>query len=140
MNLKSIRELACIAREYNLESLECEFEDAKIKIKRSTAAYPGTPVQSAMSPEAPAPTPTKAKVFSDEILSPMVGIFYAAPGPESEPFVQVGSSVRKGDVLCILEAMKLMNEIKAERDGEIAEICVENGQLVEHAQVLFRLR
>ena len=74
-----------------------------------------------------------------DIKSPMVGIFYAAPSPEAEPFIRVGDKVKKGDTLCIIEAMKLMNDVVAEEDGEIVEICVENGSLVEFGQVLFKI-
>ena len=74
------------------------------------------------------------------VNAPMVGVFYAAPAPDAEPFVRVGQHVQRGDVLCIVEAMKLMNEITADADGEIAEICVENGQVVEFGQPLFRIR
>jgi acetyl-CoA carboxylase biotin carboxyl carrier protein len=70
----------------------------------------------------------------------MVGVFYTAPTPESEPYVKVGSTVKKGDVLCVIEAMKLMNEINSDQDGEIAEICAENGSVVEYGQTLFKLR
>ena len=72
--------------------------------------------------------------------SPIVGVFYASPSPDSEPYVQVGSHVKKGDTLCIIEAMKLLNEISAECDGEITEICAASGQVVEYAQVLFRIK
>ena len=72
--------------------------------------------------------------------SPMVGVFYAAPSPDSEPYVSVGSSVNKGDVLCLIEAMKLMNEVTAEKSGVITEVCVENGQVVEYGQPLFRIK
>ena len=74
-----------------------------------------------------------------EVKSPMVGIFYAAPDPDSAPFVRKGDKVKKGDTLCLIEAMKLMTEIVAERDGEVVEICAENGSLVEFGQVLFRI-
>ena len=73
------------------------------------------------------------------VASPMVGVYYAAPAPDKEPFVRVGDRVSKGDVLCIIEAMKLMNEITSDRDGVIVEICVENGQIVEYDQPLFRI-
>ena len=73
------------------------------------------------------------------VKSPMVGIFYTAPSPEAEPFVKVGSKVKKGDTLCIIEAMKLMNDVVAEEDGEIVEICAENGSLVEFGQILFKI-
>lgn len=69
----------------------------------------------------------------------MVGVFYVAPSPGAEPFVHVGSKVKKGETLCILEAMKLMNEVVAEGDGEIAEICANDGDLVEYGRVLFRI-
>ena len=74
------------------------------------------------------------------VESPMVGVFYAAPSPDSEPYVSVGSSVNKGDVLCLIEAMKLMNEVTAEKSGVITEVCVENGQVVEYGQPLFRIK
>ncbi len=74
------------------------------------------------------------------IESPMVGVFYSAPSPDSEPYVSVGSSVKKGDVVCIIEAMKLMNEVTAEKSGIITEICVENGQVVEYGQPLFLIK
>jgi len=74
-----------------------------------------------------------------EVQSPMVGVFYAASAPDAAPYVTVGSKVKKGDTLCIIEAMKLLNEINAEVDGEIADICVENGQVVEFGQTLFKI-
>lgn len=77
---------------------------------------------------------------SDAINSPMVGVFYAAPAPDKDPYVSVGSMVKKGDILCLIEAMKLMNEVTAERDGEIVKICVDNGQVVEFGQPLFMIK
>lgn len=74
------------------------------------------------------------------VPSPMVGVFYAASSPEAEPYVKVGSKVHKGDVLCLIEAMKLMNEVTAEKDGEIVSICAENGQVVEYGQALFMIK
>ena len=76
----------------------------------------------------------------DAITSPMVGVFYPAPAPDSDPYVTVGTQVKKGDVLCLIEAMKLMNEVTAEKSGEICEICVENGQVVEYGQPLFMIK
>ena len=75
-----------------------------------------------------------------DVCSPMVGVFYAAPAENAEPFVKVGDRVKKGQTLCIVEAMKLMNEIMAEQDGEILEICVENGQVVDYGCRLFRMK
>lgn len=87
----------------------------------------------------PAPQDIKDYNKYRDIRSPMVGIFYAAPSPDAEPFVKVGQKVRKGDTLCVIEAMKLMNDVVAEEDGEIVEICAENGALVEFGQVLFKI-
>jgi len=78
--------------------------------------------------------------YDHEIVSPMVGTFYSAPSPESDPYVKVGSKVEKDTIVCILEAMKLFNEIEAEVSGEIVEIMVENGELVEYGQPLFRVK
>lgn len=74
------------------------------------------------------------------VPSPMIGVFYAAPSPDKDPYVTVGTKVNKGDVLCLIEAMKLMNEVTAEQSGEITAVCVENGQVVEYGQPLFRIK
>jgi acetyl-CoA carboxylase biotin carboxyl carrier protein len=87
----------------------------------------------------PAPAVSDDAGLTD-VLSPMLGVFYAAASPESKPFVKVGDKVKKGDILCIIEAMKLMNEILAESDGEIAKICVENGHIVEFGQIIFKIK
>ncbi len=81
-----------------------------------------------------------SKTEGTPVTSPMVGVFYAAPAPDKDPYVSVGAKVNKGDVLCLIEAMKLMNEVTAEKSGEIVEICVENGQVVEYGQPLFMIR
>lgn len=77
---------------------------------------------------------------SSAVTSPMVGVFYSAPSPDKEPYVSVGTKVNKGDVLCLIEAMKLMNEVTAEKSGEITKICVDNGQVVEYGQPLFMIK
>ncbi len=74
------------------------------------------------------------------VTSPMVGVFYAAPSPDQEPYVSVGTKVNKGDVLCLVEAMKLMNEVTAEQSGTITAVCVDNGQVVEYGQTLFMIK
>lgn len=74
------------------------------------------------------------------VTSPMVGVFYAAPSPDQEPYVSVGTQVKQGDVLCLIEAMKLMNEVTAEKSGEICAVCVDNGQVVEYGQPLFMIK
>lgn len=107
---------------------------------------PAAPAAPADAPAA-APAPTLSTADGTpcdssrvtEVCAPMVGVFYAAPAPGAEPFVRVGSKVKKGETLCILEAMKLMNEVVAERDGEVVEICVNDGELVEYGRVLFRI-
>ncbi len=109
-------------------------------------AIPAMPVQPPMAPvvveqkAAEQPKSEKSKEVSGNIIkSPIVGTFYSAPGPEAEDYVKVGDKVRKGQVLCIIEAMKLMNEIESEFDGEIAEILVKNEQMVEFGQPLFKI-
>ena len=144
MNIDEIRELAKIVTEYHLESIEVESRDMKSKIKITAPVCTGgnasAPVPAAVSAPAEAsPAPQTGRPGAKEIPSPMVGVFYAAPSPDAEPFVRVGDHVKQGDVLCIIEAMKLMNEITAEQDGEIADVCVENGQVVEFGQALFKI-
>lgn len=113
------------------------------------ADAPAPAAPSAAPADAPAAAPAPTLSTADgtpcdssrvtEVCAPMVGVFYAAPAPGAEPFVRVGSKVKKGETLCILEAMKLMNEVVAERDGEVVEICVSDGELVEYGRVLFRI-
>lgn len=105
-------------------------------------AAPAAPAAPAV-PAAPAPAaPAEAAPVAEgkEIKSPMVGVFYSAASPDSDPYVQVGQAVKKGDTLCIIEAMKLMNEINAEESGVITEICVKNGDLVQFGQPLFKIK
>jgi len=134
--------------EKNLTEFELEVEGFKIKLARRA---PAAPVYAAPSAPAPAPSsaPNHPAVFSAEpaeipgslvlIASPMVGTFYRAPAPNAPPFVEVGEPVKKGQTLCIVEAMKLMNEIESEADGVIKEILVENGKPVEFGQRLFTI-
>lgn len=104
----------------------------------NSAPTPAAAAQPAVAGDAPG-TVTE-KVDGTPVKAPMVGVFYAAPSPDEEPYVKVGDKVKKGDVLCIIEAMKLMNEITAEQDGEVTRICVEDGNLVEYGQTLFVLK
>lgn len=97
-----------------------------------------TNIPQAVSNEIPAKEEPVAE--GTPVPSPMVGVFYAASSPDAEPYVKVGTKVHKGDVLCLIEAMKLMNEVTAEKDGEIASVCVENGQVVEYGQALFMIK
>ena len=97
------------------------------------AAAPAAAAPSAAAPAAP------AKPEGNVVKAPLVGTYYAAPSPDQKPFVQVGDTVKKGDVILIIESMKLMNEVTAETDGTILEICVQNGQVVEYGSELFRI-
>jgi acetyl-CoA carboxylase biotin carboxyl carrier protein len=138
MDNKEIRELAAIMKEMGLTSLKYQNGEETVKLKRSTGTSPAA-VSGAMIVEADFPTEEPVPVGTFTVKSPMVGVFYSAPGPDHEPFVSVGDTVHAGDVLCIIETMKIMNEISAERDGTITEILVENKDVVEFGQLLFRI-
>ena len=142
MDVERIRALAQILSETGLTLLEVAEGESRVRLERAVAQ----PLALLPPPSAPQPLPAPEPAASagdfnnvQEIKSPMVGVFYAAPSPESPPFVKRGDRVKRGDVLCIIEAMKLLNEITAEVDGEIADICVENGQVVEFSQTLFKV-
>ena len=139
-DLETIKALAEIMKDSGLTSLSLKYDDEEISLERGSAA----PVVQTVAAPAAAPTAAKAAepdgVDGTPVKCPMVGVFYAAPAPDEKPYVQVGDKVKKGDVLCIIEAMKLMNEITAEQDGEIARICVEDGELIEYGQALFILK
>ena len=145
-------------RKNDLSVFKMEKDGFKITLKRGSDLQPiiaaSTPVAlpagvSAAIPMAPAhegapagaapPPEPKTENFM-EITSPMVGTFYASPSPEAAPYVSVGSSIAEGSVVCIVEAMKVMNEIKSEISGTIVEIVAENGKSVQYGQVLFRVR
>ena len=143
MNIKDIAALAEIVKQNELTKLEINGEN--IVIERAAQVVQAAPILNAVQPAVPEQMHTTepiAEVKEKEgvyVKSPAVGVFYAAPSPDSKPFVAVGDTVHKGDTLCIIEAMKLMNEINSEMDGEVAEICVSNGQVVEYDQPLFRI-
>jgi acetyl-CoA carboxylase biotin carboxyl carrier protein len=146
ISLKQLRNLIATLEEGGVQ--EMEYEDEKVKLRLSFARTGGLPAQ-LVAPAAPvAGTPgaaAPAATAKDEapgvfVTSPFVGTFYGAPAPDADPFVTVGATVKKGQVLCIVEAMKLMNEIEADHAGVIDEILVENGQSVEFGQKLFKLR
>lgn len=138
MDIKSIESLARLMKENALTSLELTQDGVSLKLERVNTVAPAQALTA--SPFSPAPVePDPPPTNGTLVLSPTVGVFYAAPAPDSPPFVEAGAKVRKGDTLCIIEAMKLMNEIPAEIDGTVAEICVGNGQVVEYNQPLFRI-
>ena len=150
MNLNEIKELIDIVNGSDLQETIIEEKDgSKIILRRSYAALaPVAPVAGApvlqAAPLASYATPLSvpAEPVSDliECRSPIVGTFYQSSSPDAPPFVAINDTIKKGDVLCIIEAMKLMNEIEAEVSGTIVEILVENGQAVEYDQPLFRIK
>ena len=147
-DLQKIKELIEIMQENELVEVEIKHGDDKIFLKRSCPQQPTlmpviTPhIPTAFSapgaPQTPAPAPPQENLV--EIKSPLVGTFYAKPSPDSDPYVEVGSQITPQTVVCVIEAMKVMNEIKAESSGTIVEILVRNGEAIEYGQVLFRVR
>lgn len=143
-----IEKLAKIIKEQDLTEISLEDGEQAITLRKevivsstSTAAVAAPATISAVAPTsapivAPVEEAKEEKKSGTPITSPMVGTFYMAPSPDSAPFVSVGGSVKQGDVVCIIEAMKMMNEIKSEITGKVVEICVEDGQPVEFGQVL----
>jgi len=143
MNLTEIQQLADILRQSGLTELEVEEGGLRVRLaKGAVATVPAAPSLPATEQALPASQQDESGLDFNRIIevkSPIVGVFYASPSPDAEPFVRVGSKVKKGDVLCIVDAMKLMNEIIAETDGEVVDICLKNGDLAEYGQVLFKL-
>jgi acetyl-CoA carboxylase biotin carboxyl carrier protein len=150
LDLKEIKELIALMRRNELSEFEMEKEGFRINLKKGSdpvlapapIAYAPAP-QSSQPPPAPAlagPVAAEPKPAPREITSPMVGTFYSAATPEANAYVQPGTEVTEETVVCIIEAMKVMNEIKAETRGVIAEVMVENGKPVQYGQALFRLK
>ena len=150
MDLRKLKKLIDLVEESGIAEIEVTEGEEKVRITRSLAApqpvYAAAPaVAAAPAPAAAAAAPVAAagapaapaRDLSKAQTSPMVATFYRAPGPNAPVFVEVGQSVNAGDTLCIIEAMKLMNEIEAERSGVVKEILVENGQPVEFGEPLF---
>jgi acetyl-CoA carboxylase biotin carboxyl carrier protein len=151
---KEILELIDLISQSNFVEFELEREGFKIKLVKADSRHPAegrgmvtaspvnVPLQAAPAP-LPAPTAHAAATSSSglhEVKSPLVGTFYRAPSPEAPSFTEVGRAVKAGQVLCIVEAMKLMNEIESDADGVVEEILASNGQPVEYGEVLFRIR
>ncbi|MFW6347365.1 MAG: acetyl-CoA carboxylase biotin carboxyl carrier protein [Cyclonatronaceae bacterium] len=157
MDLKLIQNLLNMISESDVNEVSIEEGNLKIKMKKQAEAAPvpeqvfyappAPPAPPAPAPapatSAPAPTPaaepTPATSTAEAVKSPIVGTFYSSPNPESEPFVKVGDTVKKGDVLCIVEAMKIMNEIEAEFGGKVVQVLSKEGQPVEFDQPLFMI-
>ena len=130
MDLRTLKKLIDLVEESGIAEIEVTEGEEKVRITRTIAAAP------VYAAPAPAATPA-ARDLSNAQKSPMVGTFYRAPGPNASAFVEVGQQVKAGDTLCIIEAMKLMNEIEAEKSGTVKEILVENGTPVEFGEPLF---
>jgi acetyl-CoA carboxylase biotin carboxyl carrier protein len=142
LDLETVRELARIIEEFGLTEVEAD-PSGHVRVRRELSVVGGAVAgASAASPAlalAPPPPPEGPAEAGTFITSPFVGTFYRAPSPDAPAFVELGQAVRKGQVVCIVEAMKLMNEIEAETDGKVAEILAQNGEHVEYGQKLIRL-
>ena len=153
IDIELLQALVRLVDESSLDSLEIERGATRIRLAKSPSGgvivpeslrAPSAPAPAALPEPAPppdeeAPPPEAAAANLVEVTSPMVGTFYRAPSPEAAPYVQVGSAVAAGDVLCVIEAMKLMNELECEVAGRIVEICADNAEPVDYGQVLFRV-
>lgn len=156
MDSKRLAEIADVMEDRGLTRVRVEEPDGTaVELERASAAQPVAvpmPMPSAMAAQVAAPTVAPAapepatqtpaaapEPKGTEVTAPMVGVFYAAPAPGAEPFVRVGSKVKAGETLCIIEAMKVLNEVTAEADGEVLEICVADGDLVEFGSCLMRI-
>ncbi len=151
MNLKELKELIEMLKGTDISELEIERSGVKVRLRKGgDVAFHGAlprleyPPSAIVAPAVPeverpshAPTPEPAKTNQIKVTSPIVGTFYRASAPDKPPYVEVGDIVKKGQVLCIIEAMKLMNEIESEVSGKIVQILAENGQPVEYGQPLF---
>lgn len=153
INLDELRELIKLLRESNVSEFEIQKADYRLRIKHGTVVESETisvPIrqggsgngqeQRTTSEAAPAEGATESAEVVHEVHSPMVGTFYRSSSPGGSPFVEVGDTVRKGQVICIIEAMKIMNEIESDVDGEVTKIHIPNGQPVEFSEVLFSIK
>ena len=149
MDIRKVKKLIELLEESNIDEIEIKEGEESVRISRNGAqamsmAARAAPVYAAPAPAAPAPAPVAptppAPATTGHVLnSPMVGTFYRSPSPTSASFVEVGQAVKVGDVICIVEAMKMMNQIEADKAGTISAILVENGQAVEFDQPLFSI-
>ena len=149
-DIKEIKTIIDLMKKNDLSVFEIEKEGFRLKLQRGPSGQAGAvaslpvavPPKAATTPAEAAPASPKAieSVPLREIVSPMVGTFYRAASPDASPFVDVGKTVTEETVVCIIEAMKVMNEIKAETSGVIAEVAAENGKPVQFGQVLFKVR
>ena len=146
MDIRKVKKLIELLEESGVAEIEIKEGEESVRISRQSQQPAAMPAAAPMAPQAPAaPTPAaeapaaeaSSEPSGETINSPMVGTFYRASSPDASPFVDVGTTVKKGDTLCIIEAMKMFNQIEAEVDGTIKSVLVENGQPVEYDQPLF---
>ncbi|HEY7840122.1 MAG TPA: acetyl-CoA carboxylase biotin carboxyl carrier protein [Gammaproteobacteria bacterium] len=147
MDIRKVKKLIELLEESGIGEIEIHEGEESVRVSRvgsaTTVTTQAAPASGAASSVAPTPAPEKREELEADghvVKAPMVGIFYQSSAPEKPPFVELGRSVRKGDVLCIIEAMKLMNQIEADVSGVVARILVENGDPVEYGQPLFLIR
>ena len=145
MDLRKLKTLIDLVSESNVSELEITEAEGKVRIVKSAGVVQqfvaAAPVAAA-APAAPAAPvadlpPPPAAVVGHQVKSPMVGTFYRASAPGAKPFIEIGAQVKEGDVLCIIEAMKILNEIEADKTGTVTRVLAENGQAVEYGQPLF---
>jgi len=153
MDIRKVKKLIELLEASSVDEIEIKEGEESVRISRNTAAtvmaaapammpapaMPQAPAPAAAAAPAPAPEPAAASGAENALRSPMVGTFYRSPSPDAAAFVEVGQSVRAGDVLCIVEAMKMMNQIEADRAGTVTAIHVENGEPVEFDQPLITI-
>ena len=155
MNLDEVKQILELVKEHDLSEFELEHEGLKIRVRKDArgrlvpeiAAVPHHALPAVHPAPAPLPAPAATTLVPPDesaefaiVKSPIVGTFYRSPEPGAAAFVEVGAPVKKGQVLCIIEAMKLMNEIESEYDGEVAKVYVENGQPVQYGERLFAIK
>ena len=139
MDLAEIKELIALLKESGLAELEVAEGERRIRIVHSRPATAAPAPLAQASPAAEPSEETPAQAAGETIPAPLSGTFYRAPAPGEPPFVDVGSKVAAGDVLCIIESMKMMNKVRSERAGEIAEVLLEDGRAIESGTALFRI-
>ncbi|MBL0918306.1 MAG: acetyl-CoA carboxylase biotin carboxyl carrier protein [Hydrogenophaga sp.] len=151
MDLRKLKTLIDLVSESNVSELEITEAEGKVRIVKASPAVMPAPVTYSMAPTpavvtapvvevappASAPAPAPVAPAGHTVKSPMVGTFYRSSAPGAKPFVEVGDSIKEGDTICIVEAMKILNEIEADKSGTVTQILVQNGQAVEYGQPLF---
>ena len=140
MEEKEIRRYAQLMKEMDLTGLEISKDGSVLRLERAASAVSVTENTAGRTTVQQAKQEETQRTDLTEVCSPMVGVFYAAPSEQAAPYVKVGDKVKRGDILCIIEAMKLMNEILAEEDGTVVEVCAKNRQIVDFGHVLFRIQ